>query len=127
MKHTFEIELNGETYTCRTTFQAIDAFEDKTGLAITEAWLQLADGKMKFSTIATAVWAAINGERVFQGQKPMIWDTVGQLVQEHGFTVCALYASQFFANSMPSQDKGASEPEGEKKSIESTSDGSQPT
>ena len=116
MKHTFIIELNDQQYTCRATFAAIDAFEDKSGLSIAEAWGALAEGKMKFSTIATAIWAAINGERTFNGDKPMIWATVGQMVQEHGFLQCAQYASEFFANTLPSGDSKADDGEQKKSS-----------
>jgi hypothetical protein len=118
MKHTFDIELNGESYKCRTTFAAIDAFEDKSGLSIAEAWGALAEGKMKFSTIATAIWAGINGERGFNGDKPLIWATVGQMVQEHGFLKCAAYASEFFAHSLPSGDDKKKEEGEQKKSSE---------
>lgn len=118
MKHTFEIELSGKTYTCRATFAAIDAFEDRAGVGVTEAWEALADGKMKFSTIATAVWAAINGERIFNGEKPLIWGVVGQMVQDHGFLKCAVYASEFFAKTLPEteSDEKPSDEAGQKKS-----------
>ena len=118
-RHNFEIELNGEKYTCRTTFEAIDEFETKANTSIIAAWESLADGKYRFSTIATAIWAAINGERKVIGQKPMLWATVGQMVQEEGFVQCAPYASKFFFNSMPNKDGDIKESEeDQKKNIE---------
>lgn len=117
-KHTFDIELSGKTYTCRTTFEAIDEFEDRTGVSISEAWTDLAEGKLKFKYIAAAVWAGINGERGYQNEKPMLYSTVGQMVQEHGFTKAALYASTFFLNTMPPAKEGDEVEGGEKKSSE---------
>lgn len=116
--HTFEIELSGEKFECRTTFDAICLFEDRAGVSIAEAWQDLAEGRMKFKHIATAVWAAINGERKVEGMKPLIYETIGQKVHEHGFMQCAMYASTFFANSLPSSDKGKESESDQKKSSE---------
>ena len=118
-RHNFEIELNGEKYTCRTTFEAIDEFETKANMSILTAWESLEGGRYKFSVIATAIWAAINGERKVTGQKPMLWATVGQMVQEHGFTKCVIDANTFFFNSMPERKVDAEESEeDQKKNIE---------
>lgn len=117
-KHTFDIELSGKSYTCRTTFEAIDSFEDQTGVSISEAWQSLAEGKLKFKFIAAAVWAGINGERAFRGEKPLLYATVGQTVQEHGFMKAAIYASKFFANSLPPSEDAAPVEGDEKKSSE---------
>lgn len=118
-RHTFEIELGAEKYTCRTTFEAIDAFESKANTNIITAWQSLGEGDYKFSHVATAIWAAINGERKLQGQKPLLWEVVGQRVQDHGFLKCLGYASSFFSNSMPEQKSELKEDdEAEKKSTE---------
>ena len=121
-RHNFEIELNGEKYTCRTTFEAIDEFETKANMSILTAWESLEGGRYKFSVIATAIWAAINGERKVTGQKPMLWATVGQMVQEHGFTKCVIDANTFFFYSMPDRNKESKDidksEEDQKKNIE---------
>ena len=118
-RSTFEIKLGDETFEGRTTFEAIDAFEDQANINIIDAWTALGNQKYKFSHIATAIWAAINGERKFQGQQPILWATVGQKVQEHGFLNCRAYASTFFSHSMPEQKGEFKESEeSEKKSIE---------
>lgn len=104
-RSTFEITLGDETFEGRTTFEAIDEFENKAGINIIDAWEALGNQKYKFSHIATAVWAAINGERKLQGQKPLLWAAVGQMVHEHGFLNCIGYASTFYAHTLP-EDKG---------------------
>ena len=118
-RSTFEIKLGDETFEGRTTFEAIDAFEDKAGLDLMTAWTELGEKKYKFSHVGTAIWAAINGERKLTGQKPMLWEVVGQMVQEHGFFKCLEYAHTFYSNSMPEQKGEFKETEeSEKKSIE---------
>ncbi len=118
-RHTFEITLGDKTHQCRTTFEAIDAFEEKTGLSIIDAWETMANQKYKLSMVATAVWAGINGERRVSGQKPLLWETVGQMVHEHGFLKCSGYASTFFVHAFPKSDNDIKESEeDQKKSIE---------
>lgn len=119
-RHSYEIELSGKPYACRTTFEAIQAFEEKADMSIIEAWNTLAEGKIKFSIVAIAVWAGINGERQYQGMKPLIFNTVGQLVQEHGFIEAGIFASKFFASALPVKGDKVEDPDAatEKKSFE---------
>lgn len=124
-KNTFDIELNGETYTCRTTFEAIEEFEDRTNMSIDEAYKTLAIGKLKFSIIAAAVWAGINGQRSYLHEKPLLYPVVGEMVKEHGFHLAALYAARFFTDAFPPAKDEPQEVGEQKKSSESTTDISQ--
>ena len=108
MGNTFEIELNGEVHEGRCTFMALKAFEEKCGPVI-ENWRSMAENRLKLTTIATAVWAAINGERAYQGMKSLPYEVVGEMVHKHGFTKCAHYAGEFFNRSLPQGDGESSE------------------
>ena len=117
MGNTFEIKLSDKTFEGRCTFHAITLFEDKCG-PIVENWQTMAEGKLKFSTIATAVWAAINGERVYQGQKAMSLDVIGEMIHKEGFLQCTAYAGEFFRRSLPESKTTSTEEESQKKRSE---------
>ena len=116
MKLTHDFEINGEAYTGRCTFEAINEFEEKTGLSIAEAWGQIADNRLKFSTVAAAVWAFVNGERAFQGQKKESYRVLGEKLHQAGFHNFVGVAGLFFQLTVPSGNDKSHEGEVEKKS-----------
>jgi hypothetical protein len=118
MELTHEFELGGKKVIGRCTFGAINAFEEKAGVSISEAFQQLAEGKMKFSMIAIAIWAFINGDRSYRGDRPLPLDAIGAQVHLEGFNTMATPAMRFFMLTMPKAD-GKSDAQPEKKSSES--------
>ena len=115
MKLTHEFELGGEKVTGRCTFRAINEFEESAGMSISEAWLKLADDKLPFSLVARAVCAFINGERLYQGQRPEIFEVVGEKMHKDNFINFVGVAGKFFLLTIPESDEVKQE-EGEKKS-----------
>ena len=118
MKITHEFELGGETVTGRCTFRAINAFEQESGVSIPEAWDMLSRSKLPFSILARAVWAFINGERVFNGKQPESYNVIGEKMHQEHFVKFTGVAGQFFLMSVPSSDKPSVEDAPEKKSSE---------
>jgi hypothetical protein len=124
MELTYDFTLDGKTVTGRCTFAAINAFEDRTDISISEAFTQLGENKIKFSTIAAAVWAFVNGERVYRGEKPLPFDAVGSQVHKDGFMSHVTPAMKFLLLTMPKTEQAAPADDGQKKSSESTGLGS---
>lgn len=96
---TFEITLLGKEYTLRPTFEAMVEFEDRSGKATNEAFLDMSAGKMSFKTVASAIWAGIKGEALWRndpsyGEK---YAVVGEMIRKDGLQKHVLNASTFFS------------------------------
>ena len=122
---TFDIELQGKTYTLRPTFEAMVEFEEKSGKAVNEAYQDMIKGKMSFKTIACAIWAGILGESTYQNNPSasLKYLVVGESIKKDGLKNHVLNASEFFQMALiPEEDqKRLAEEEAEKESETSAS------
>ena len=124
MELTHEFQLDGKPVIGRCTFEAINAFEEKTGLPVSEAFSQMGENKIKFSTLAACVWAFVNGDRVYRGERPLPFNAIGAQVHKDGFMNHVQPAMKFLVLTMPRTEKAAPADDGQKKSSESIGLGS---
>ncbi len=101
-KGTVEIELGGDTYTLRPSFEALIEFEDKVGKSVSEVFEAMQESKASFKIIATAVWAGMMGEAIAQNnpklEKPWAW--VGEMIRKEGLQKHFISAYTFVAYSV---------------------------
>ena len=117
MKLTHSFYIGEDEYIGRCTFRAICDFEEKSGMSIGEAWKTLAEGNIKVSIIAAAIWAFVNGERVYSGHSKEPFDVIGQKIHLYGFHTMLPIVVEFFKMTLPQSDSECRN-DGEKKSIE---------
>jgi len=105
-KGTFEVEILGETYTLRPSFDAMCEFEEKTGFAVPEAHKMMGDGKTSFKIVAAAVWAGIKGESYARQDSKMCpsFSVIGEKMRREGIQNCAVYAMQFLSYGLIPED-----------------------
>lgn len=114
---TFTITLQGEEYTLRPSFEAMIEFEERTGRATNECFLEMIDGKMSFKTIASAIWAGIKGEALWRNDPgyEKKFGVVGEMIKKDGINNHVKNAQEFFTMAIiPESDqiKLAEESEG---------------
>jgi|14BtaG_2_1085337.scaffolds.fasta_scaffold02089_3 hypothetical protein len=103
---SFDIELNGETYTLRPTFESIMEFNDKAGLDIFQAMQKFREDKgLSVKTIVASIWAGIRGEEIFQRSGNTSFERIGQHCQEHGLLECTTIAMEYLARAVASDDR----------------------
>jgi len=105
---TFEITLQGKEYTLRPSFEAMIEFEDKTGQAVNEAFLEMVEGKMSFKVIASALWAGIKGEALWRNDPSyeLKFPVVGEMIKKDGLQNHVASASKFFTMALvPEEDQ----------------------
>lgn len=105
---TFTIELQGNEYTLRPSFDAMVEFEDRTGQAVNEAFQEMTAGKMSFKTIAAAIWAGIKGEALWRNDPgyEKKYGVIGEMVKKDGIQKHVMSASQFFSMALiPEEDQ----------------------
>lgn len=106
-KGTFEIELGGDSYSLRPSFDAMCEFEDKTGIAVSVAQRQMAqEGITSFKTVVAAIWAGILGDCIAtnrEGQAPS-YRIVGEQIRIEGLTKFATIAAKFLTYSIIPED-----------------------
>ena len=61
-KGTFEVSIDGEEYTLRPTFDAMETFVQQTGVSEREAFDLIEAGKYNSGMIVSAIHAGIIGE-----------------------------------------------------------------
>jgi len=98
---SFDIELNGETYTLRPTFESIMEFNDKAGLDIFEA----IDNGLNTKRTVAAIWSGIRGEEIFQNKGNTSFEEVGKICQAHGFAKCVSLAVQYISRAVASDNQ----------------------
>lgn len=95
---TFTITLQGEEYTLRPSFEAMIEFEERTGRATNECFLEMVEGKMSFKTIASAIWAGIKGEALWRNDPgyEKKFGVVGEMIKKDGLHNHVKNAQEFF-------------------------------
>jgi hypothetical protein len=104
---TFQITLQGKEYTLRPSFEAMVEFEEKSGKAVNEAFMEMTEGKMSFKTIACAIWAGILGEAAYQNDKSLQkkFQVVGEMIKKDGLQNHVSSASTFFTMALIPEDE----------------------
>jgi hypothetical protein len=97
-KGTFDIELGGDTYSLRPSFDAMCEFEDKTGMAVSVAQRQMAqEGITSFKTVVAAIWAGILGECIATNREDKVpsYRVIGEKIRIEGINKFAILAAKF--------------------------------
>jgi len=104
---TFEIQLRGKDYTLRPSFEALVEFEERTGQAVNEAFQDMLKGKMSFKTIASAIWAGIKGEALWQNspKDELKFSVVGEMIKKDGIRAHVPTASKFFTMALVPEEE----------------------
>lgn len=98
---SFEIELNGNTYTLRPTFESIMEFSDKAGLDIFEA----IDSGLTTKRTVAAIWSGIRGEEIFQKKGNTSFEEIGKECQAQGFPKCVPLAVKYITKAVASDNQ----------------------
>jgi len=119
-KGTFEIELGGEKYQLRPSFDALCEFEEAAHVPAHVARQQLIEGNFGAKVIPAALWAGIKGEHLMSGQKCPSFRVVGETVRKAGMFGFQVEALKFLTYGLSADDIieriENDEPEEEKKS-----------
>jgi len=120
---TIEVQLGGEEYTLRPTFEALVEFEEKTGMTVGQAYIALMENGVSVKIVSSAIWAGIKGEAIYQNDKKLekSYGWVGQKVVNNGVGNSLRIALDFIMYAMVPVDvleKIGDEGDDEKKQIE---------
>ena len=97
-----KIELGGEEFFLRPSFEAICTFEDRANLSIFDALDGMNRGSIKLKTLAVALWAGICGYHDHKGtsEKAPSFAYIGSLCQKQGIESVISIAVKFFSTAV---------------------------
>ena len=106
------VELGGEKYTLRPTFECLEDIEDSTGRSSIELLSDFSLQKIKIKDVAAIIRAGIVGDQRRKGnQVTLTVKEVGQMILDEGFaqfisTACIFLSKAIMPdpNSVPSPD-----------------------
>jgi len=99
---TFDIELHGEKYTLRPSFDAMIEFEDQTGMSAQKAFEQIQQSNITFKVVAAAIWAGIKGQ-AYASNNPgaeVSFRVIGEQVKQCGLLKATPHAIKFITYGM---------------------------